>query len=88
VRQLAGDLGLANGTVMRAYVELGTVGLISMARGRGTTVAASPPTVEPNSRRMLADAARVYVAQARRTGASDDTALRAITEALLDKRAS
>lgn len=88
VRQLAGDLGLANGTVMRAYVELESAGLISMARARGTTVSARPSTEEPNPRQVLTDAAQEYLAKARRVGASDDATLRALTEAMRGARTS
>lgn len=38
VRQLAGDLGLANGTVARAYKELEAAQLVSTARAAGTRV--------------------------------------------------
>ena len=39
VRQLAGDLGLATGTVARAYRELESAGLVVTRRGGGTRVA-------------------------------------------------
>ncbi|MBK8462270.1 MAG: GntR family transcriptional regulator [Nigerium sp.] len=39
VRQLAADLGLATGTVMRAYGELEASGLVVTRRGQGTVVA-------------------------------------------------
>jgi len=42
VRQLAGDLGVANGTVMRAYSELESAGAVTTARGGGTRVADNP----------------------------------------------
>jgi DNA-binding transcriptional regulator YhcF (GntR family) len=38
VRQLAADLGLASGTVARAYRELEEAGLITTGRARGTHV--------------------------------------------------
>ena len=38
VRQLAADLGLAAGTVARAYRELEDMGLITTGRARGTHV--------------------------------------------------
>lgn len=43
VRQLATDLGLAPGTVARAYRELEAGELIRTRRGAGTRVAAPPP---------------------------------------------
>ncbi|MFC2361320.1 MAG: GntR family transcriptional regulator, partial [Actinomyces dentalis] len=39
VRQLAGDLRVAPGTVARAYKELETAGLLVTRRGAGTRVA-------------------------------------------------
>lgn len=39
VRQLAGDLGVAAGTVARAYRELEAAGVVRTRRGGGTTVA-------------------------------------------------
>lgn len=42
VRALAGDLGLAAGTVARAYRELEAAGLIRTARRSGSTVVAPP----------------------------------------------
>lgn len=43
VRALAGDLGIAPNTVVRAYRELEAAGVVHTARGRGTMVADAPP---------------------------------------------
>ena len=43
VRQLAGDLHVAPGTVARAYKELETAGLLIARRGAGTRVAPGRP---------------------------------------------
>ena len=43
VRSLAADLGIAAGTVARAYKELEASGLIESRRRRGTVVAAGTP---------------------------------------------
>ena len=43
VRALAGDLGIAPNTVVRAYRELEAAGVVRTARGRGTVVADTPP---------------------------------------------
>lgn len=43
VRQLAGDLGVAPGTVARAYRELETSGYVVTKRGGGTRVSTSAP---------------------------------------------
>lgn len=79
VRQLAGDLGVAVGTVARAYRELEQHGLIHSRRGGGTTVASPARTITSADRgrrvnRSLLDAVR----SARLLGASDGE----ITDAL------
>jgi GntR family transcriptional regulator len=76
VRQLAADLGLAVGTVARAYQELERTGLARSRRGAGTRVSAGAPT-DPTE--LLAAHAAAYVAAARRIGANDA----AIRDALL-----
>ncbi|KFC53290.1 hypothetical protein GY12_18125 [Micrococcus luteus] len=43
VRALAGDLGIAPNTVVRAYRELEAAGVVRTARGKGTVVADTPP---------------------------------------------
>ncbi|MCC0766116.1 GntR family transcriptional regulator [Micrococcus luteus] len=43
VRALAGDLGIAPNTVVRAYRELEAEGVVRTARGKGTVVADAPP---------------------------------------------
>jgi DNA-binding transcriptional regulator YhcF (GntR family) len=83
IRQLASDLGLAPGTVARAYRELESAGVVISRAGRGTTIA---PTVnqlsEQSRQRHLLDAAHAYAATARRLGASRDQALTAVSEQL------
>ncbi|MCL3778487.1 MULTISPECIES: GntR family transcriptional regulator [unclassified Actinomyces] len=82
VRQLAGDLRVAPGTVARAYKELESAGLVVTRRGAGTCVA-SGRTLPPERRReRLEELARQYVTAARRLGA-DDAALRGAVETAL-----
>ena len=84
VRQLAADLGVAAGTVMRAYAELEGGGLIVTRRGGGTTVSDSPRTLsETERRRRLAELAATFVSQARLVGVGDDEIRRAV-DGLLD----
>lgn len=80
LRQLAGDLNLAVGTVARAYRELETAGLIEQRRGGGTRVAASAPQLDPAAavRRLAGE----YVAATRALGTPDDHIRAAVTEAL------
>ncbi len=75
VRQLAGDLGVAAGTVARAYTELGAAGLVATARRAGTTVIGH---ADANHASALNALAADFVQAARRLGASD----RAICDAL------
>lgn len=82
VRQLAGDLDLAAGTVARAYQELEAAGLVTTRRGGGTRVAEAPP-VTPSARgRALAEHAAAYIAAGRRLAATDDELLTALRTAL------
>ncbi|MDT9689695.1 GntR family transcriptional regulator [Streptomyces sp. P9(2023)] len=81
VRQLAGDLGLAPGTVARAYKELEAAGLIRTRRGAGTRVAALPAPARAEAER-LTRLARAYVAEARATGADEAAVLTAVRTAL------
>lgn len=79
VRQLAGDLGLAPGTVMRAYAELETTGLIISRRGAGTIAAdltGSRPT--DSIFRLAVD----FVSSSRQLGAHDQMIRDAINRAL------
>lgn len=83
VRQLASDLGVAAGTVMRAYSELESAGLVRSRRGGGTTVAQPCAPLLPEERqRSLASQAAAFVAQARLIGASDEEIREAVQEAL------
>lgn len=68
VRQLARDLGIAPGTVARAYQELKQAGLVTTRRGGGTTVA--PVSLSPSrlARTRLDAAAATFVAQVRTLG--------------------
>lgn len=73
IRQLAGDLGLAPGTVARAYKELEADGILRTARRHGTVVAAAPKGAEDPLRK----AAQEYVdaAQAMGVDAREATAM-------------
>jgi DNA-binding transcriptional regulator YhcF (GntR family) len=67
IRQLASDLGLAGGTVARAYRELEREGIITTRGRHGTFVdKVSPPT---SIERELQAAARSFVVRATQLGA-------------------
>ena len=53
VRDLAGDLRVAPGTVARAYKELEAAGWVVAAGRRGTTVAPDPPVASQPPRPVL-----------------------------------
>ncbi|WP_035697785.1 GntR family transcriptional regulator, partial [Glycomyces tenuis] len=83
VRQLAADLGLAVGTVGRAYRELEATGKVSSRRGGGTRVTADasprlPIELAGALDRLSAD----YVSAARRLGAGDRDIVIAVQQAL------
>ncbi len=68
IRQLAGDLGLATGTVARAYRELESQNIVISRVRHGTTIA---PRTRPNAaqaRKQLRAAARTYARTARALG--------------------
>jgi DNA-binding transcriptional regulator YhcF (GntR family) len=83
LRQLAADLGLAVGTVARAYRELESAGLVSSRRGGGTRVTATVPALSGADRqRLLHQHASAFVRQATLLGASEQQILGAISRAL------
>lgn len=72
LRQLAGDLGLAVGTVARTYKELEAEGLLVSRRGAGTRVAdrrSADPEAERRAR--LLELTRGYVLRARALGCTE-----------------
>jgi DNA-binding transcriptional regulator YhcF (GntR family) len=80
VRQLAADLGLAAGTVARAYRELERAGYVSGKRGGGTRVLPQP---EPQTTRadLIERHARAYVSEVARLGGSAEEAVEAVRAA-------
>lgn len=81
IRQLAADLGLATGTVARAYQELEAAGLVTTRRAAGTVVAARSATAPADRRGPLALAAGGYATTAVGLGADLDEALDAVRAA-------
>jgi GntR family transcriptional regulator len=86
IRQLANDLGLAGGTVARAYRELEADGVVA-THGRHGTVIEGPPR-RPAPPPTLIDAARSYADEAARSGASLEDALTAVRVAYASARAA
>jgi len=81
MRALAADLGVAVGTVGRAYAELEAAGLVTSRRRTGTVVsaAAAPPAAEE---RVRATAAQLAV-QVREAGVDAETVLAIVRAALV-----
>lgn len=80
VRQLAGDLGVATGTVARSYRELESAGLLVTRRGGGTRVSEAARPARPST--LLAEYAAGYVARAGALGVPDEAVLEAVRAAL------
>lgn len=80
VRQLSADLGVAPGTVMRAYRELETEDLITKRRGGGSVVRPGRVLAEGD----IVALAREFVARARATGIAE-AGIRAAVETALDE---
>jgi DNA-binding transcriptional regulator YhcF (GntR family) len=83
VRQLAGDLGVAPGTIARAYRELEHDGWIE-GRGRHGTVVRSHRPTKPAAQRQrrLRAETEIFVSTVRSLGASDAEVLDALRMAL------
>lgn len=79
IRALASDLGVASGTVARAYRELESAGVVVTRRRTGTVVA---DAVVPADGSLRAAADRL-VAAARSSGLDDDAVLGLVRGALL-----
>ena len=84
IRQLAGDLGLAPGTVARAYAELERAGLVGGRGRRGTRIirAGPPPADAAALDALLDEAARAYALRVRQAGAEPAAALEAVRRSL------
>ncbi len=83
IRQLAGDLGLAAGTVARAYRELEHGGLVATRGRHGTRVTAPAPAdaTAPAHVAHLDEAAAAYATAATRAGSTVDDAVDALRRA-------
>ncbi|MBT2585795.1 GntR family transcriptional regulator [Arthrobacter sp. ISL-95] len=87
VRSLAADLGIAAGTVARAYKELEQQGLIESRRRNGTVVVGPPRTQHGTVRADAAvmDAVDGLIRTARDAGIRDDTLIDLVRGRLTSK---
>lgn len=79
IRQLSADLGVAPGTVARAYQELERDGLLRSRRPQGTFVAASAHA--RRQRLLLQGLADRFTEQARQLGVESEEATQALQAA-------
>ncbi len=77
IRHLAADLGVASGTVARAYRELEAAGLVATRGRHGTVVQAPVAPAEPD----VAAAAAAFALEAAHRGVDLDRALDAVRAA-------
>jgi len=84
VRQVAADLGLAGGTVARAYRELAQAGLVEGGGRHGTLIRSGARTLadDQSGQRALSAAADQLANIARDLGLSDDAVLAVVRNAL------
>lgn len=82
IRALAAGLGVATGTVARAYAELEAAGLVTRRRRTGTVVTAAVANSIPAEERVRGTAARL-VAEAREAGLPPERVLALVQAALL-----
>jgi GntR family transcriptional regulator len=81
IRQLARDLGLASGTVARAYRELEAEGVIESRGRRGTFIRSGSPAERGNADDLVEEAARSFALRVQQLGVDPDTAVRALRRA-------
>lgn len=82
IRQLAKDLGVASGTVARAYRELEAEAAIVTRGHRGSYVTGTGSRTPARRDEALASAARTFALQARQLGADAGRALNSAKQAL------
>ncbi len=85
IRQLAADLGLAGGTVARAYRELERERLIASRGRHGTFVVDRPLASKKERERALVEAAGAFAMQAAQLGIDPRSALESALEAFREK---
>lgn len=83
VRQLASDLGLAPGTVVRAFRELEAEGIIESRRRLGTHIKGLPsPPNAAERRRRIREAAASYAALVAEFSVDSEIAVELVREAI------
>ncbi|WP_336026542.1 GntR family transcriptional regulator [Geodermatophilus sp. FMUSA9-8] len=80
IRALAADLGVAAGTVARAYTELEAAGVVVSRRRTGTVIAENPGRAPVGT--AVHDAAAVLAQRVRADGLDEDAAVAVLRAAL------
>lgn len=88
IRQLSRDLGLASGTVARAYRELENLDSISTQGRKGTFVATVKRAGKPGNTPLLEEAARSMALRAYQLGADEERTIAALRRAFTSVSAS
>jgi DNA-binding transcriptional regulator YhcF (GntR family) len=88
VRQLANDLGVASGTVARAYRELERDGIVETRGRHGTRIRADGVPQRLDGDAELRAAARTFAVRATHLGFDSSSALAAAAEALAAMRSN
>ncbi|GAA4418097.1 GntR family transcriptional regulator [Georgenia halophila] len=83
VRDLAADLGVAVGTVQRAYRELEAAGVVLSRRRTGTVVAPVANDGRADDVAAARQGARAFVRRARAAGLTDEQVLDLVRGALM-----
>ena len=87
IRQLATDLGLAKGTVSKAYEALVAAGVVISDGRHGTTVAAKNAPADPDvSERRVRESALQLAVTAQQVGASKADVRKWLNEAMVQLR--
>lgn len=82
VRQLAGDLDIAPGTVAKAYALLEAAGVTTASRRHGTRIAPGAPIPRAERVQRLRQLAHDYAVAASRWEIDSDVARRTVLQAL------
>ena len=85
VKQVVAEVAINPNTVLKAYRELETMGLVEGRQGVGTFVVGRPSGPPPNTQARLARSLRRWVASAKEEGL-DDEAIEALVRSVLQDR--
>jgi GntR family transcriptional regulator len=85
VKQVVAEIAINPNTVLKAYRELESLGLVEGRQGVGTFVVGRPSGPPPSTQARLARSLRRWVESAR-AGGLDDAAIEALVRSVLQER--